>query len=206
MVDDNSKDCVHPLNVAELKLRLRHSRVEHASIINELIADPEAARALLPTVVELYDNGALGVADSALIRLYLSTNDAKLLNALRSKSALTRASTDQQCELLESGVTELEDLLLEQLWKCWEPVDIWRTYIVRALGNAGSADAREMLEVIRYRMAENVSVEQAKLVGETDMDLGNVETALDVVRAKADEAFLGEVRKAIARMDERAQE
>ena len=112
MVDDNSEDSVHPLNIAELKLRLRHSRVEHASIINELIADPEAARALLPTVVELYDNGALRVAESALIRLYLSTKDAKLLNALRAKKVLTRTNPHEQCQLLESGVTELEDVLL----------------------------------------------------------------------------------------------
>jgi hypothetical protein len=131
------------------------------------------------------------LAVSALVDLYIETKSDELLSLIKTPDRMNMIGTQAQGRLLESGVTDLEEVLLEHLWQAWNrPGDRSGVEIVQPLGRAGSARALEMREVIRYRTAGELPEARTRL--------GD---GAEILEYQASERFLAKVRDAIKRLN-----
>jgi hypothetical protein len=189
---DDAPDQPPPLNLSELRLRLRYVEPgqydAQQQIMGEIKDLGAAASPLVPLVAERYRAGALNtVAACSLTDIFLKTKVPELLNALREMGAIQQLDDFRKCSLLEAGVADIERDLLASLWGMWQKAgNPARVEIVKSLGRAGGPSVLEMLEVICYRMAGRLPEEKAKAAG-----------PLDHLVNSADEEFLEHVRTAM---------
>ncbi len=184
----------------------------HQGVISELAELREAALPLMPSVLEQFVSGKLKVAESALVKLFLSTRSPALLQSLKDKGVLERCGIDDQCKLLESGQTEFEDKLLRHLWDIWtNSADPWRRIIVESLGRGGGPKALIVLKTILLDLAGRTQEQSVKFQLHTtrsedckeEIETIDLSTLLETVMVQADQSFLECVRAAIRLLEER---
>jgi hypothetical protein len=134
---------------------------------------------------------SISPAVSSLVDLYIETKSDELLSLIKTPDRMNMIGTQAQGRLLESGVTDLEEVLREHLWQAWNrPGDLSGVEILQSLGPAGSARALEMLEVIRYRTAGELSEARTR-PGD----------GAKILEYQANERLLAKVRDAIKRLN-----
>ena len=159
---------IAPQNIAEIKLRLLHNAPNDPDsrlAIEELARMGADAAPLIPLVVEMYISDRLPyLLVETVVELYKNTRSDELLTAWRNRGG--HCGPYDRCRLLELGVTDVEDDLLQYLWQHWEkPDDLWRNHLAATLGQHGSAKSLEMMEVIQYRLAANVQETSSCIAG-----------------------------------------
>jgi SOS response regulatory protein OraA/RecX len=197
----NANNDISPQNLVDIKLRLLHNAPDSTdtiSAIDDLIQLGYDATPLIPVVVELYINNKLPyLYTDKLITLCKSSDSPALLEACRQKGEHRKCSAYDKCRLLALGLTELEDDLVDYLWKNWQSSSDWqRAEVVRTLGEHGGRKSLEMLDVIRYRLAAIVQEQQAALANFTDKDWEDQEKVSNAIGWRADAGLLDDVREA----------
>ena len=159
------------------------------------------ATPLIPLVVEMYKNGRLPyIVVETVIELYKNTKSIELLNAWRNRGDAGNCGPGDHCRLLELGVTDVEDDLLQYLLQHWHIAgDYWRCHIAKTLGQYGTANSLEMLEVIQYKLAGSVQEQSAAVEAEwaESTDVQDPDVVLKAFARSADAVFLDEVREAV---------
>ncbi len=158
-------DDVSPVNLWDIEFRLKYGdQSGHPDAVRELLRYGTQACTLAPLVAELYRAKRLTLAMSALSELFRATRAPDLLAILKEGDTLAQLPTDEQCRLLDHGVTEVESSLVVRLYKDWHNPESWhRLDIVKCLGRSGSSESFKLLCVIAYRLAEDVAVQLAGL-------------------------------------------
>ena len=152
----SSEDGASPHNIADIKLRLLHNAPndpDSRRAVEELARMGAAAAPLIPLLLELYRNDRMPyLASETAVGLYASTRSDELLNAWRKQGGVCTALDN--CHLLELGVANVEEGLLQYLWERWEKVELFnfREDVVKTLGQHGSSKSLEMLEEIQCKL------------------------------------------------------
>src|SRR2546430_439161 len=117
-----SENDVSPLNISEIKLRLRHESLSFYAATDpadEIAALGHGARELMPVVAESLVARRFPVATDKLVYLYEATRSRELLDAMRQTGSIALCALSDQARLFAAGASELEPRLIDELWRRW---------------------------------------------------------------------------------------
>lgn len=177
------------------------TREDCEKMVEEIIEGKlqEVAETLTPELITAYRDGKL--ADFSMVALYKHFPSSRLHTAIRQVLNLQSLCLELELRMMDCGVTELQDTLMKWLYHNHHSSEgLYRVDVVESLSKWGDGRALELLRAIVHELAPIVPEKKAKLIRSYASGTMTLEEPFVLM---ADEHFLGTLRRAITKMQER---